>query len=175
MDYFKVITEFRLGKVLVQVALLPFLFMHFDARGEGRCPDGYFPIGGGSAGWEGCAPMGPNSGSDGAAASKPQWETRWGAVAIAEGAMGVSADKDSRESAEQQAISECKSHSRGKTCTVGLAYYNQCIAVAWGDGGSRMTRSPDLKDAEVSALNYCKETTANCDLYYSACSYAKRI
>lgn len=27
------------------------------AWAEGRCPDGYFPVGGGSAGWEGCAPM----------------------------------------------------------------------------------------------------------------------
>jgi hypothetical protein len=25
---------------------------------EGNCPPGYFPIGGGNAGWEGCAPMG---------------------------------------------------------------------------------------------------------------------
>lgn len=24
------------------------------AFAEGRCPDGYFPIGGGNAGWEGC-------------------------------------------------------------------------------------------------------------------------
>jgi hypothetical protein len=28
------------------------------ARAEGNCPPGMFPIGGGSAGWEGCAPMG---------------------------------------------------------------------------------------------------------------------
>lgn len=162
-------------KSATHLCLLLLLFVFGDVRAEGRCPDGYFPIGGGSAGWEGCAPMGPNNGSGGAAASKPQWETRWGAVATTDGAMGVSADKDSRESAERQAISECQSHSRGKICEVRAAYYNQCIAVAWGDGGSRMTRSPDLKDAEVSALNYCKETTANCDLYYSACSYAKQL
>ena len=28
------------------------------------CPPGYFPIGGGSAGWEGCAPMGPSDGGN---------------------------------------------------------------------------------------------------------------
>ncbi|MEZ5997495.1 MAG: hypothetical protein R3B98_02235 [Hyphomonas sp.] len=33
-----------------------------SARAEGNCPPGYFPIGGGSAGWEGCAPMGPDDG-----------------------------------------------------------------------------------------------------------------
>lgn len=29
------------------------------AHAEGRCPPGYYPTGGGSAGWEACAPMGP--------------------------------------------------------------------------------------------------------------------
>lgn len=28
------------------------------ALAEGNCPPGYFPVGGGDAGWEGCAPMG---------------------------------------------------------------------------------------------------------------------
>lgn len=29
------------------------------ANAEGRCPPGYYPTGGGNAGWEACAPMGP--------------------------------------------------------------------------------------------------------------------
>jgi hypothetical protein len=29
------------------------------ALAEGRCPPGFYPTGGGNAGWEGCAPMGP--------------------------------------------------------------------------------------------------------------------
>lgn len=29
---------------------------------EGRCPPGFFPTGGGNAGWLGCAPMGPGAG-----------------------------------------------------------------------------------------------------------------
>jgi len=31
---------------------------------EGRCPPGMFPTGGGNAGWEGCAPMGPGESED---------------------------------------------------------------------------------------------------------------
>lgn len=155
-------------------SVLLFLFVHADVHAEGRCPDGYFPIGGGSAGWEGCAPMGPEAGAGGSIVPKPKWETRWGAVATTDGAMGVSESRDSQKSAELQAMSQCQAHSDGKTCQVRIAYYNQCVAVAWGDAGSRMTRSPDLKDAEVTALNNCEKSTTNCDLYYSACSYAER-
>jgi hypothetical protein len=153
--------------------ILLFLFAHTDLHAEERCPDGYFPIGGGNAGWEGCAPMGPEAGA-GEAVPEPKWATRWGAVATTDGAMGVSEDRDTQESAEREAMSQCQAHSDGKACQIRIAYYNQCVAVAWGDGGSRMTRSPDLKDAEATALNNCEESTTNCDLYYSACSYAER-
>lgn len=43
---------------------------------EGRCPDGYFPTGGGGAGWEGCAPMGDTP-DRGPGRPQPQWESRW--------------------------------------------------------------------------------------------------
>jgi hypothetical protein len=42
-----------LGLVLISLALAA------PARAEGRCPPGFYPTGGGNAGWEGCAPMGP--------------------------------------------------------------------------------------------------------------------
>lgn len=41
-------------------------------RAEGRCPPGMFPIGGGGAGWEGCAPMGPGE-SDEEWNAAPPW------------------------------------------------------------------------------------------------------
>lgn len=47
----------RLGALLVGL-LLPVIWLH-PAHAEGRCPPGYFPTGGGTAGWLGCAPMGP--------------------------------------------------------------------------------------------------------------------
>lgn len=118
--------------------------------------------------------MGPDAGTGTSEEPEPQWETRWGAVATTDGAMGVAAGQESQENAEQQAIAKCQAHSPDKTCEVRIAYYNQCVAVAWGDAGSRMARSPDLKDAEETALRNCKKTTTNCDLYYSACSYAER-
>lgn len=50
---------------LVYFSLPLLFFAHADVRAEGNCPDGYFPIGRGSAGWEGCAPMGPAAGAGG--------------------------------------------------------------------------------------------------------------
>lgn len=50
---------------------------------EGRCPDGYFPIGGGDAGWEGCAPMGgdedegADEGDEGAASMRYYSPEEW--------------------------------------------------------------------------------------------------
>jgi hypothetical protein len=38
-------------KLSLYLPLLTVLLVHADARAEGRCPDGYFPIGGGSTGW----------------------------------------------------------------------------------------------------------------------------
>lgn len=49
--------------------ILLLVFVHTDVHAEGRCPDGYFPIGGGNAGWEGCAPMGPEAGAGDAGAT----------------------------------------------------------------------------------------------------------
>jgi hypothetical protein len=76
--------------------------------------------------------------------------------------MGVSASQESEESAMQQALSECQAHSQGKLCDVRIAYNNQCVAVA--PGGSRMARSPDLKDAEDTALSNCQKSTTNSDI-----------
>ncbi len=72
-------------------------------------------------------------------------------------------------------MSDCQAQSRDKSCKLQVAYYNQCVAVAWGDGGSLWARSPDAYDAEEMALSNCKQKTTNCDIYYSACSYAERI
>ncbi len=160
-------------KLFAHLPLLLVLLIQTKAHAEGRCPDGYFPIGGGSAGWEGCAPMGP--GADGAQEPETQLETRWGAVATADGALGVAAGQESHKSAEQQALAHCRTHSEGRVCTVLIAYYNQCVAVAWGDAGSLWARSPDVYEAEETALSNCQQKTTNCDIYYSACSYAERV
>jgi hypothetical protein len=150
-----------------------------SAQAEGRCPAGQFPIGGGNAGWEGCAPMGPgNLDNGGHKEPAEEWETRWGAVATTDGAMGIAESQRSKKAAEVFAIEKCTATRPANTsrpCTVRLSYYNQCMAVAWGDAGSLPARAWGLKRAENLAMETCKKETTNCELLYSGCSMAVRV
>lgn len=164
--------------LLAGLAMLICLGTMGDAQAEGRCPDGYYPTGGGNSGWEACAPMGPiqEQGDEGPIQQpeEPGWETRWGAIATADGAFGVANGMTSKRRAEKQAMSDCKARSNGKPCKLKPAFYDQCAALAWGDEMNIMFRSPDLKDAESSAVQVCSQHTNNCKVYYSACSYPQR-
>lgn len=101
--------------------------------------------------------------------------TRWGAVATGDGAMGVAEMMTSREQAERKAMQDCRDSAPGATCTVRMTYYNQCVAVSWGDGGSTMSRGPDRSEVEAESFANCNGSTTGCELLYSACSYAERI
>jgi hypothetical protein len=147
-----------------------------EARAEGRCPDGYYPTGGADVGWYGCAPMGPVEDSVNVP-PKPEsgWQTRWGAIATADGAFGVANGMRTKRSAVKHALSDCKARAQGKRCKLKSAYHDQCAALAWGDEVNIAFRSPDLQDAESSALLACNRYTRNCRVYYSGCSYPERV
>jgi len=157
-------------QVVLMLALMGFWVGPVQA--EGRCPDGYFPIGGGNAGWEGCAPMG---GDEGPAAAQPRWETRWGAVAVTNGAYGFSHEYASEDQAVKEALSQCSRNAGGAVCTLEQSYYDQCIALAWGQKGSNSVAAPDVAQAESMALANCSKRTQNCKIYYSGCSYPERV
>ena len=148
-------------------------------RAEGRCPDGYFPIGGGSAGWEGCAPMGSMA-EEGVASQprEPQWATRWGAIAVGGGGgFGAAADMTSKRKAEKQAVAQCKATAADKSakCTV-LAYYNQCAVYVWGSsGGGEIVSEVNISKASSVAMETCSKKASDCKIYYSNGSYAERI
>jgi hypothetical protein len=102
------------------------------AGAEGRCPPGYYPTGGGSAGWEACAPMGPESSSEPDSGSDEDnsqparlWEDRWGSVAIGEAALGAATDQISKEAAEKIALRQCRASARNNadTCSISLSYF----------------------------------------------------
>ena len=141
------------------------------SRAEGSCPAGYYPIGGGNAGWQGCAPMGGGRDED----QGPQWETRWGAIATGPGAFGAVENATSKRSAERIAMQRCRASTPGAQCKIKGTYHDQCTALAWGDGGALAFRSPDRADAERMAVAICSQHTTDCQLYYSACSLPVRV
>lgn len=148
-----------------------FLIVPEHARAEGRCPDGFIPIGGGNAGWEGCAPIGGGEEEP----VEPHWETRWGAVAVTGGAYGYSTSFATKRAAEKEALSQCKRNSNGGKCKVRQAYYDQCIALAWGANGNITNTAEKVGQAENLAMQACGQYSQDCRIYYSGCSYPEHV
>ena len=149
-----------------------------SAWAEGRCPEGYFPIGGGNAGWEGCAPMdgGAGGASQPPANPGPQWATRWGAIAhdgIA-GRFGGAEGLSSKRKAEKAAIKECM-RNEGRKCKIVISYYNQCGAMAWGNQLMIASRGPNRDAVIRDAVEACSKQVGSCQPYYAGCSYSERV
>lgn len=166
--------RYLFGAIIASFCLGIALFIPAPSMAEGRCPPGYFPVGGGGAGWEGCAPMGGDP-DQGAGRTQPQWETRWGAVAVTNGAFGYSHSWPTEHQAIGEALSQCSRDAGGATCTLSLSYYDQCIALAWGQKGSNSVSAPDIGQAERLAVENCSKRTTSCKIYYSGCSYPERV
>lgn len=152
------------------------------AMAEGGCPAGQYPIGGQGA--VGCAPMPPDQSAQ-QQASRPlgKWIKTWGAVAMGEVGLardyGVSTGKLSKKEAEQDALARC-SKNGAANCQVGLAYFNQCVAV----GEPQVEGRPDLmgtvsfngegslEKAISSAQAGCekKNPQNSCKVIYKACT-----
>ena len=162
-------------KILFLLALAFLLPSKAFAEG-GACPSGYYPIGGGSSGWSGCAPISGGSGANEEPADPgPLWLTRWGSVAIDSqtGGFGGSAGQATKRSAEKFAIAQCKSRG-GKRCLVVKTVRNTCQALAWGDSKASVMWRSTQRGAEDEALGDCNAHTQHCDLYFSGCSYPER-
>ena len=104
----------------------------------------------------------------------PGWATRWGAIAVTDGAFGTSSGQRSKRAAKKLAMQECKAKG-GSKCAVKMFFYNQCAALAWGDARYVAYRTSHLDEAETNAVEDCNRQTANCKIFYSSCSYAERI
>lgn len=114
----------------------------------------------------------------------PQWETRWGAIAIDKGptnaGLGAATGMASKRRAEKAAIADCKAKG-GADCKVSLAYHNQCAVVVAGyyaptRGYSIAQGAATPQEAARIGLRECnKDGVSGCTLYYSDCSYAEQV
>ncbi len=154
--------------------LLPALFAIGSAKAEGRCPDGYYPIGGGNGGWQGCAPV--SGGGSAPPNPGPQWATRWGAIATdgAASRLGGAEGLPSKRRAEKAAVAACKTNG-GTKCEVLHSYYNQCGVLAWGNDLAQAYSAETTAQATAGALRVCSERTTNRKVFYSGCSYPEQI
>lgn len=149
-------------------------------QAEQGCPDGLYP--GGASPGQICIPM-PGYGINGSSGSTPQalesrWMTRWGALALDVTSAGGSKlgrveGLGSKRKAEAAAIADCRARG-GKNCVIAHAYYDQCVAVAWGDARPAIVSAVNSQVASRMALDKCNGSDANCDMYYTGCSYPER-
>jgi Domain of unknown function (DUF4189) len=137
------------------------------------CPPGYYAASaaGDTGGMSNCMPYSNQEDVP----SGPEWRTRWGAVASSADGYGFSTSQPSQRVATKKALAQCKSNSNGQKCKLLQAYNDQCIAMAWGDGGNITASSPSIEEAKANALGLCSQHTSNCQIEYAGCSYPERV
>ncbi|WP_446652316.1 DUF4189 domain-containing protein [Blastomonas sp.] len=116
-----------------------------------------------------------DDGDQGPGRKQPQWESRWGAVATANGAFGYSHSWASEDQAVNEALAQCSRDAGGATCMLKQSYHDQCIALAWGQRGSNTVSAPYVEQAEQLAVENCSKRTTNCKIFYSGCSLPERV
>lgn len=110
-------------------------------------------------------------------AQQVRWADRWGAIADdGNGVSGIVSSMQSKQQAENSAISECKKRGGG-ACAVALTYHNQCAAVATGEHGASLYHAETEDKAVESAMKNCeiKQGAGACRLYYSGCSLPEQV
>lgn len=104
------------------------------------------------------------------------FETRWGAIVFGvdkpvEGSVDGFPEKEAAVSA---ATSICASKG-AKTCQLKMAYFNTCVAIAWGSHGNSINTATLQDVANARALKNCNSLTDNCKIVHAGCSTPQRI
>lgn len=151
------------------------------------CPNGPGPgeIQVGTTGGSGGIAVIPICASDGSEASsepaRAVWEPRWGAVSLGGNGWGAVTDMRSKRQAKKAALEQCKKtdtrHKGSKCKAYTHAYYNQCAVVVLPShaNGYFFQSAVDLSTASSMGLRSCRGEHAECEIFYSGCSYAKRV
>ncbi len=138
----------------------------------GHCPPGYYPIS--SPGVMGCAPIpGYGDSSQSVQPSSPEWQTRWGAIAVdgKKGSLGTAVGMRSKGEAENTAMLECRAKG-GDSCEIDLTYHNQCAVMILGSSKLNTASAATIEEATQVGMKTCTASDTNCHVYYSDCSYA---
>jgi hypothetical protein len=150
------------------------------AWAEGGCPSGMIPHRGTDITSCGPIPQG-YYGNDNSIAPRPvdppvRWTDTWGAITVdnALSKVGVVTDQPNKRAAEKAAAADCRARG-GTNCVVKLAYYNQCAVIVWGDQGYNIAAAATAVEATEIGMKSCGKADANCQVFYTGCSFAKRL
>ncbi|NLR74460.1 DUF4189 domain-containing protein [Leeia aquatica] len=149
------------------------------------CPPGQYPLGGGNAGWSGCAPIYDPQGNvpgtpewnsrvngAGRQGNTPQaapppgptgyWQRRYSAIAWARDAKGAPSyayglDWSSQEEAEREAMAACN-EAQLKECRIGFSFYNGFVAIARApNGGLSGGSAAEAHEVKQDVLKRCQQ------------------
>lgn len=174
------------GRVFVFFVILMWWPISADAQ-TFACPNGPGPgevqvgMSGGTGGIAPipvCAPDGSEESPESVRENTVEWETRWGAIATGSRGWGAVTDMGSEKQAKKAALKQCEKTENGNgTKCKARTYYNQCavVVIASGAPGYFFQSAIDLPTASSMGMQSCNNEYANCEIYYSGCSYAKRI
>ena len=70
----------------------------------------------------------------------------------------------------ETAVKKCRTQGGSEACEVKLTYYNQFVAVAWGDTNYRGVGRQTAREANQDAMQLCSEATTNCKIVHAECS-----
>jgi hypothetical protein len=144
---------------------------------EDNCPEGYYPIGGGSPGApQGCAPIpGFDQGQQQVKPPQPHWINLSGGVATdaKKGVLGTAINMASQAAAGEAALADCKAKG-GTECQIDSTYTNGCVAMSAGDTAYKAKSGPTMDAAVKAATEICNAATSGCHIYYSACSLPRQ-
>ncbi len=157
--------------------VLLFFTLNNQSMAENGCPDGMTPFQNGNDPTPKCYPIqdGQNSAP---AQPRGHWQTRWGAYAIdaSKGRLGTATGAKSKKQATKAAIAQCRLNGGGDDCKKGtFSYYNQCVALAWGDTTYRGSGRPTVEEARKDTMQSCSLATSNCKVVYAECSQAEWV
>jgi hypothetical protein len=145
------------------------------AQAEGNCPPGYYPTGGGTAGWVGCAPMGPMAQEDPydepvdqpARPAGPPPVNAYIAVAFHWDSPEIWATAGQRSKAAAEGmVSRACARAMGSECNWLAGIDNVTIALVADENGilfgANAVASAEL--AKAKAIARCEEFSFNCRL-----------
>jgi Domain of unknown function (DUF4189) len=135
----------------------------------GSCPDGYYPIGGGNAGWQGCAPIPTSRGPAPSSGPRvPRYIDNYIAVAWHPKANDVWATWNHRTEAKstETALNAC-TEVMGEGCTIAVNGWNSSVAIARDqDNAVWQAWGNTPENARRNVLNACGEKKQGCQILH---------
>lgn len=158
-------------KIFIKLGFLIFTLFGINAYAEGNCPAGMYPIGGGNAGWVGCAPMnGYGSGNggqnyNGSGRGAGHWvdsygSLTWGKDSNGANVFGYSNKRPNKEQADMLALKYCEI-AQYSNCQISFQFSNSYVAIVRDEKGELYANSNGKEEeAAKAAYESCQKNNA---------------